>query len=190
VSRQFSLAERIFVYDATITDSAAFCIVSLLEDDEAYILMNADIQDAGACWLYAFPLLDALVPVAINLTPSQNPEGYGSRLMVRSVMRIADAPTEFRKCVDDMDKAAQMYLWEKLQQGPILVPYANRQNCISNRLFKSLQVLEKEQRKKKVSMSLTLDIPLVYHHRVFGCRSSPVPPEAERTGSNRTCLSH
>jgi hypothetical protein len=83
--------------------------------------MNVDIQDSGACWLYAFPLLDALVPVAINLTPMQHSEGYFSKLAVRSVMRLADAPTELKKNAEDMDKAAQAYLWEKLQQGPIYV---------------------------------------------------------------------
>jgi hypothetical protein len=32
----------------------------------------------------------------------------------RSVIGVADAPVEFRKNVDDMDRAAQAYLWEKL----------------------------------------------------------------------------
>jgi hypothetical protein len=54
-------------------------LITLLDDDEAYILVNADIQDAGACWLYAFSLLDTLVPVPVNLTPVQNPEGYFSK---------------------------------------------------------------------------------------------------------------
>jgi hypothetical protein len=124
-------------------------LITLLDDDEAYILMNADIQDAGACWLYAFPLLDALVPVAVNLMPVLNPEDYFSKSVVRSVMRVADAPVEFRRNVNDMDRAAQAYIWERLREGPILVPYTYGQNCMSNRLFKSLQELEKEQKEEK-----------------------------------------
>jgi hypothetical protein len=86
-----------------------------LEKDEAYIFMNADIQDAGACWLYAYPLLDMLKPMAINLTPTQGPDGYKSKMLKQSVMRIAQALPEFRKNLEDMDRSVQTYLWEKLQ---------------------------------------------------------------------------
>jgi hypothetical protein len=148
IARPLGIGERIFVYDSSITDSAALCLLLTSEEDEGYILMNADIQDADACWIYAYPLLDMLIPMAINLTPTQGPDSYKSRMLKKSVMRVAKAPPEFMKSVEDMDRAVQAYPWEKLQEGPIIVPYTNGTNCLSNKLFKSVQESDREQRKK------------------------------------------
>jgi hypothetical protein len=126
-------AQRILAYASNMTDTAATACMSIVLDDESYLLLDARLSKHGSCWLLAYPMIPRALMFAIDLTPVQDQFGYGSRLVDSSIRLINEVPTELSLKLPAMIKYAQQYLKEQMDQGPLLVPFSHSKGSLRNR---------------------------------------------------------
>jgi hypothetical protein len=132
-AKSLPIMQHLYVYDLTITESAALAILAMIIEDRTYLCMDAQVQGYGSYWLYAHPILPRAAPWAINLTPTEQDDVYASRLTDDMVCRLPEAPRELQDKVPVMTVRAHTFLQQVLQESPLMVLFYPHKNNLLDR---------------------------------------------------------